>query len=131
MKKVSKPKLTVRNQPGRGPKVSLLQPESAKEDHAEQMANLEATIEQVAKKFANLPDDSDRNQTMDADTYDYVDQRTQTSSYSVSSFEKISIAPEANLVSIYNPRQMRTISKIEAKIDIETKPRNEMERVTN
>uniref|UniRef100_A0A915IVN7 Uncharacterized protein n=1 Tax=Romanomermis culicivorax TaxID=13658 RepID=A0A915IVN7_ROMCU len=93
-------------------------PELAKEDHAKRMANLEATIEQVAKKFANLPDDSDRSQTMDADTYDYVDQRTH-------------IAPEPNLVSIYNPRQTPTISKIDAKIDIEAKPMNETERVRN
>uniref|UniRef100_A0A915J9S9 Uncharacterized protein n=1 Tax=Romanomermis culicivorax TaxID=13658 RepID=A0A915J9S9_ROMCU len=92
---------------------------------------MEATIEQVAKKFANLSDDSHRNQTIDADIYDYVDQRIQTSSDSVSSYEKISIAPETNVVSIYNPRHRPTISKIDTKIDIEVKPKNEMERITN
>uniref|UniRef100_A0A915JKC2 Uncharacterized protein n=1 Tax=Romanomermis culicivorax TaxID=13658 RepID=A0A915JKC2_ROMCU len=92
---------------------------------------MEATIEQVAKKLANLSDDSDRNQTIDADIYDYVDQRIQTSSDSVSSFEKISIAPETNMVSIYNPRHMPTISKIDTKIDIEVKSKNETERITN
>uniref|UniRef100_A0A915JHF4 Uncharacterized protein n=1 Tax=Romanomermis culicivorax TaxID=13658 RepID=A0A915JHF4_ROMCU len=68
MKKLSKPKLTVRKQLGRRPKLSLLPPE----DNAERMANMEQRIEQVAKKLANLPDDSDQNQTMDADMQDYV-----------------------------------------------------------
>uniref|UniRef100_A0A915KQB8 Uncharacterized protein n=1 Tax=Romanomermis culicivorax TaxID=13658 RepID=A0A915KQB8_ROMCU len=76
-------------QPGRRPKLSLLQPELAKEDNAEGIANMEETIEQVAKKFANLLDDSDRDQTMDPDTQEYVDQRAQTSSRSSSSFKKL------------------------------------------
>uniref|UniRef100_A0A915JYI9 Uncharacterized protein n=1 Tax=Romanomermis culicivorax TaxID=13658 RepID=A0A915JYI9_ROMCU len=92
---------------------------------------MEETIEQVAKKFANLPADSDRNQTMDVDTQDYVDQRAQTSLGSSSSFEKIGIAPEVNSVSIYNSRLTPTIPEIDAKLDIETKTRNENERVRN
>uniref|UniRef100_A0A915KA19 Uncharacterized protein n=1 Tax=Romanomermis culicivorax TaxID=13658 RepID=A0A915KA19_ROMCU len=88
MKKVLKPKLTVWKQPGREPKLSLLPSELTREDNAEQMANMEETIEQVAKKFANLPDDSNQNQTVDADMQDYVDQRAQTSSGS-SSIEKL------------------------------------------
>uniref|UniRef100_A0A915KBT5 Uncharacterized protein n=1 Tax=Romanomermis culicivorax TaxID=13658 RepID=A0A915KBT5_ROMCU len=63
---------------------------------------MEQTIEQVAKKLVNLPDDSDQNQTMDADMQDYVDQRAQMSSGS-SSLEKIGIAPKTNLISTYNP----------------------------
>uniref|UniRef100_A0A915L3M3 Uncharacterized protein n=1 Tax=Romanomermis culicivorax TaxID=13658 RepID=A0A915L3M3_ROMCU len=78
MKKASKPKLTVRKQLVRWPKETSLPPELTREDNAEQMANMEETIEQVAKKFENLPDDSDQNQTMDASTQDYVDQRAQT-----------------------------------------------------
>uniref|UniRef100_A0A915JBG3 Uncharacterized protein n=1 Tax=Romanomermis culicivorax TaxID=13658 RepID=A0A915JBG3_ROMCU len=89
---------------------------------------MEETIEQVAKKFANLPDDSDQNQTMDADMQDYVDQRMQTSLGS-SSFEKIGIASETNLISTYNPGLMPTIPEIDAKMDLETKTRNETERV--
>uniref|UniRef100_A0A915HSL2 Uncharacterized protein n=1 Tax=Romanomermis culicivorax TaxID=13658 RepID=A0A915HSL2_ROMCU len=92
---------------------------------------MEATIEQVVKKFANLPDDSNRDQTIDADIYDYVDQRIQMSSDSVSSFEKISIPSETNGVSFYNSRHMLTIQKIDAKIDIKAKPKNKMERTTN
>uniref|UniRef100_A0A915HWI8 Uncharacterized protein n=1 Tax=Romanomermis culicivorax TaxID=13658 RepID=A0A915HWI8_ROMCU len=131
MKKVSKPKLAFQKQQERRPKVSLLPPKLTREDNAKQMANMEETIEQVAKKSANLPDNSDRNQTMDADTQDYVDQRAQRSSGSSSSFEKIGIAPEVNLVSIYNPRLTPTIPEIDAKIDIETKTRNENERAQN
>uniref|UniRef100_A0A915KBG6 Uncharacterized protein n=1 Tax=Romanomermis culicivorax TaxID=13658 RepID=A0A915KBG6_ROMCU len=128
MKKVSKPKLTLQKQQERRPKVSLLPPELAREDNAKQMANMEETIEQVAKKSANLLDNSDQNQIMDADTQDYVDQRAQTSSCSSSSLEKIGIAPEVNLVSIYNPRLTPTIPEIDPKIDIETKTRNENEK---
>uniref|UniRef100_A0A915L947 Uncharacterized protein n=1 Tax=Romanomermis culicivorax TaxID=13658 RepID=A0A915L947_ROMCU len=128
MKKVPKPKLTVRKQPGREPKLSLLPPELTREDNAERMANMEQTIEQVVKKFANLPDDSHQNQTMDADMQDYVDQRAQTSSGSYS-LEKIGIAPETNLISTYNTRLTPTIPEIEAKIDLETKTRNDAERL--
>uniref|UniRef100_A0A915KSK7 Uncharacterized protein n=1 Tax=Romanomermis culicivorax TaxID=13658 RepID=A0A915KSK7_ROMCU len=92
MKKVPKPKLTVWKQPGREPKLSLLLPELAREDNAEQMANMEETIEQVAKKFANLPDD------------------------------------RTNLVLTYNPRLTLTLQEIDAKLEIETKTRNENER---
>uniref|UniRef100_A0A915JWP0 Uncharacterized protein n=1 Tax=Romanomermis culicivorax TaxID=13658 RepID=A0A915JWP0_ROMCU len=109
----------------------LSQTELTKEDHAERMANMEATIEQVAKKFANLPHDSDRDQTIDADIYDYMDQRIQTSSDTVSLFEKISIPPETNVVSFYNSRHTPTIPKIEAKIIIEAKLKNETKKITN
>uniref|UniRef100_A0A915K3P1 Uncharacterized protein n=1 Tax=Romanomermis culicivorax TaxID=13658 RepID=A0A915K3P1_ROMCU len=101
---------------------------------------MEETIEQVAKKFANLPDDGNQNQTMDADMQDYVDQtmdadmqdyvdqRAQTSSGS-SSLEKIGIASERNLISTYNPRLRPTIPEIHAKIDLKTKMRNQAERL--
>uniref|UniRef100_A0A915I354 Uncharacterized protein n=1 Tax=Romanomermis culicivorax TaxID=13658 RepID=A0A915I354_ROMCU len=129
MKKVSKPKLTIRKQPGRRLKLSLVHPELAREDNAKGMANMEETIEQVAKKFVSLLDNGDRNQTMDADMQDYVDQRAQTSSGSSSSFEKIGIAWETNLVSTYNQRLMPTIPEIDAKVDLEMKTRNEAERL--
>uniref|UniRef100_A0A915I0J7 Uncharacterized protein n=1 Tax=Romanomermis culicivorax TaxID=13658 RepID=A0A915I0J7_ROMCU len=79
MKKATKPKLTVQKQPMRLPKLTSLPPELTREDNAKQMANMEKTIEQVAKKFVNLRDDSDGNQTTDAGTQDFVDQRAQTS----------------------------------------------------
>uniref|UniRef100_A0A915KP21 Uncharacterized protein n=1 Tax=Romanomermis culicivorax TaxID=13658 RepID=A0A915KP21_ROMCU len=103
MKEATKPKLTVQKQPVRRPKLTSLPPELTREDNTKQMANMEKTIEQVAKKFANLPDDSDRNQTTDAGMQDYVDQRAQMASGSSLSFEKIGLASKTNLISTYNP----------------------------
>uniref|UniRef100_A0A915KTX5 Uncharacterized protein n=1 Tax=Romanomermis culicivorax TaxID=13658 RepID=A0A915KTX5_ROMCU len=103
-----------------------LQLELKKEDNGQRMANMEETIEQVARKFANLAEDSDHSQTMDM--RDHADQRAQTSSGS-SSFEKIGISSETNYISISNPQLTPTIPEIDAKIDFEIKVRNEVERL--
>uniref|UniRef100_A0A915LBF0 Uncharacterized protein n=1 Tax=Romanomermis culicivorax TaxID=13658 RepID=A0A915LBF0_ROMCU len=65
---------------------------------------------------------------MDADTWDHAGQRAQRSSGS-SSFEKIGISLEMNYVSISNPRLTQTIPEIDAKIDLEIKARNGVERL--
>uniref|UniRef100_A0A915JRX6 Uncharacterized protein n=1 Tax=Romanomermis culicivorax TaxID=13658 RepID=A0A915JRX6_ROMCU len=67
MKKSSKPKLTVWKQPVRRPKSTSLPLELTKEINRQQITNMEETIDQVAKKFANSGDDSDQSQTMDID----------------------------------------------------------------
>uniref|UniRef100_A0A915JA29 Uncharacterized protein n=1 Tax=Romanomermis culicivorax TaxID=13658 RepID=A0A915JA29_ROMCU len=85
---------------------------------------MEETINQVAKKFTNLADDSDQSQTLDIDTRDYMDQRVQMSSGS-SSFQKIGISLEMNYASTCDSQPIPKIPQIDAKMDVEVKVRNE------